>query len=634
MFERCSPATRYGRFLAPVAEFPTRHLADIVDPAPGQWSWIVDRDPGDVVGVASLFRTGLRTAEVGLLVEDAEQRHGFGTGLLDLMVATALDVGVTTLRGDHARVVAPRAAHARARRHVDGRHATAPSTRCRCPSLVRSGEAYAHPVSSALIGRRAELSWLRARVDVALGGFGHLVIVEGESGIGKTRLAQEALDHARRRRASVLRGRCYDHLDLPYLPLRDSLFVAIADAAASPADRDVLERVRADALEPSTTDAPEVIERERTRTLLALTNLVLGYARTTPTVVFVDDVDWADAATIDLLRHLMFRLDDEHVPLLVLATSRADPTARAAEGVARLRSEPRTAVVHLNPLTRLEATELARERQPGCPIDRARNLATASGGNPLLVEALVRDEGSSPGLLGAAPTHPMMAAVGATLDSLSRPAARVVLATAVLGPDAERAAVLTLSETSDAAIVEAIDAGVLVEDGTTLGFSHPIYAHTAYARASSATRRDQHVRAATVVHEERAIAHHLVAGGALIDDRRAQVRAVGGQRRAGPGRVGRGGPLLRGRAHPAAGTGGAGRAAPPGRAEPAGQPAAGPSRHPLRGRARTCSGPTPTPPPAPSCTSGASAAASAPGRCCRWWPTASRSRRWSTARGR
>ena len=280
----------------------------------------------------------------------------------------------------------------------------------------------------------------------------------------------------------------------------------------------MLERVRADALEPSTTDAPEVIERERTRTLLAVTSLVLGYARTTPTVVFVDDVDWADVATIDLLRHLMFRLDDEHVPLLVLATSRADPTARAGEGVARLRSEPRTAVVHLNPLTRLEATELARERQPGCPIDRARDLATASGGNPLLVEALVRDERSSPALLGAASTHPMMVAVGATLESLSKPAARVALATAVLGPDAERAAVLTLSDTSESAIVEAIDAGVLVEDGATLAFSHPIYAHTAYSRASSATRREQHARAASIVHEDRAIAHHLVAGGALIDD--------------------------------------------------------------------------------------------------------------------
>ena len=51
-------------------------------------------------------------------------------------------------------------------------------------------------MASALIGRRAELAWLRGRVDLALGGFPHLVIVEGESGIGKTRLAHEALDHA------------------------------------------------------------------------------------------------------------------------------------------------------------------------------------------------------------------------------------------------------------------------------------------------------------------------------------------------------------------------------------------------------------------------------------------------------
>ena len=97
MFERCSLATRYGRFLAPVPHFPPRYLADVVDPAPGQWSWVVGRDPGDVLGVASLFRTGLRNAEVGLLVEDAEQQRGFGTGLLDLMVATALDVDITTL---------------------------------------------------------------------------------------------------------------------------------------------------------------------------------------------------------------------------------------------------------------------------------------------------------------------------------------------------------------------------------------------------------------------------------------------------------------------------------------------------------------------------------------------------------
>src|SRR5919201_2153445 len=230
-------------------------------------------------------------------------------------------------------------------------------------------------MASALIGRRAELAWLRARVDLALGGFPPLVFVEGESGIGKTRLAQEALDHARHRRAAVLRGRCYDHLDLPYLPLRDSLFTALADWLTEQGGRAndfaLVQRARADAiLEPDTTDTPDVIRRERTRQLLALTDLVLEHVRTVPTVVFVDDIDWADAATVDLLRHLLFRLDDEQVPMLVLTTSRADPAGRAAEAVARLRSEPRTAVLHLNPLTPLEATELLREREPGAPIDR------------------------------------------------------------------------------------------------------------------------------------------------------------------------------------------------------------------------------------------------------------------------
>ena len=136
-------------------------------------------------------------------------------------------------------------------------------------------------------------------------------------------------------------------------------------------------------LDGAGTAAPDTIQRERTRELFALTDLVLDHVRTTPTVLFVDDIDWADAATVDLLRHLLFRLDDEQVPLLVLATSRADPSARAADGIARLRSEPRTAVVHLNPLTPLEATELARDASPAHPssapaISRRRAAATRS----------------------------------------------------------------------------------------------------------------------------------------------------------------------------------------------------------------------------------------------------------------
>jgi GNAT superfamily N-acetyltransferase len=98
MFERCSPQTRYERFLSPVPAFPARHLADIVHPRRGRWSWVTaDDDASRIVAVASLFCVGRDTAEVGLLVEDDEQRRGLGTELLRVAAEHAREVGIRTI---------------------------------------------------------------------------------------------------------------------------------------------------------------------------------------------------------------------------------------------------------------------------------------------------------------------------------------------------------------------------------------------------------------------------------------------------------------------------------------------------------------------------------------------------------
>ena len=102
MFERSSPESRYARFLSPVPAFPRGHLANVVHAAPGRWSRIVV-DTGTcngtqrVVALASLFRTGPRTGELGLLVEDAQQHRGLGTELLDVLATRAREVGIDTL---------------------------------------------------------------------------------------------------------------------------------------------------------------------------------------------------------------------------------------------------------------------------------------------------------------------------------------------------------------------------------------------------------------------------------------------------------------------------------------------------------------------------------------------------------
>src|SRR5204862_49991 len=90
----------------------------------------------------------------------------------------------------------------------------------------------------------------------------------------------------------------------------------------------------------------------------------VGSGARRPTAVFIDDIDWADRATLDLVRHVLFRMADEPVALLLVGTSRSDPGARAAGGLSRLRSDPRVATVSLHPLTELEATEFARQLEP------------------------------------------------------------------------------------------------------------------------------------------------------------------------------------------------------------------------------------------------------------------------------
>jgi GNAT superfamily N-acetyltransferase len=100
MFERCSPQSRHARFLAPLQHFPASHLVDVVRPSPVRRSWVVqDLHTAQLVAVGSWFRNEATTAEVGLLVEDGRQHHGYGTALLDTLADSARAAGVRTLVG-------------------------------------------------------------------------------------------------------------------------------------------------------------------------------------------------------------------------------------------------------------------------------------------------------------------------------------------------------------------------------------------------------------------------------------------------------------------------------------------------------------------------------------------------------
>jgi DNA-binding SARP family transcriptional activator/class 3 adenylate cyclase len=378
---------------------------------------------------------------------------------------------------------------------------------------------------TSLVGRRTELGWLRNRLEIAAHGRAEMILLDGEAGVGKTRVAQEVLDEAERAGMTVFTGRCYEQLDLAFLPLRESLLRAVIGSLAARAECAAELELATRIVDTPRDRDPGTDDRERTRQLLAVTRLIVEYARMKPTALLIDDLDWADNDTIDLLRHLLFRLEGEDAPLLVLATSRGDGSARAAAGIDRLRREPRCATLSVGPLAEFEAAELARQHGVTSPT-AAREIAGASRGNPLVVEVLARQRAAgaaSSAVPGGASTT-MTAIVASDLDALSPAARGVVQMAAFLVPYCTRSAVAAVTGLSapelDHALQEASERGVLAGGGHDIAFRQALYAHAAYATTPEVSRASIHRKLADALLAARergepvplrAVAHHLVA---------------------------------------------------------------------------------------------------------------------------
>ncbi|MGH9005294.1 MAG: AAA family ATPase, partial [Acidimicrobiia bacterium] len=181
---------------------------------------------------------------------------------------------------------------------TDTRPAAAPVRRARTP----------------LIGREAELAGLRAALADAMSGTGSLVMVAGEPGIGKTRLTDELAAEALRGRALVFVGRCLEaEGSPPYAPIVEIMESALAQAPSPEAFRAAagdgapeiarlvprLRRLFPD-IGPALTLPPE---QERRHLFNSVADMVVRSGRTIPTVLVVEDLHWADEATLLLLDH-------------------------------------------------------------------------------------------------------------------------------------------------------------------------------------------------------------------------------------------------------------------------------------------------------------------------------------------
>ncbi len=252
-------------------------------------------------------------------------------------------------------------------------------------------------VEPPLIGRGNEHSTL-VRLYYSVRNAGpQVAVLIGEAGIGKTRLATAFLDWALAQGAEVLQGRAFEAGGrLPYQPLVEALRSRLSR-----------ENVLGDLL-----TAPWLAElcqllpelRERFPDLsfpshneaMALTRLfesvaLLGQAlaRRAPLVVFIDDLQWADASSLDLLHYICRRFAESKSPILLLLNLRSEAlaiTPELAEWLSGLGRDLPVTRLELDPLTSEETVQLIRSLAPEELSEQAESLATERFGRWLYAE--------------------------------------------------------------------------------------------------------------------------------------------------------------------------------------------------------------------------------------------------------
>ena len=403
-----------------------------------------------------------------------------------------------------------------------------------------------------------------------LAGHTQVATIEGEPGIGKTRLAREFLRWARAQGADVLEASAFETGSrLPYQPLVEALRSRLeGEQHLQTLLSDIWLAELARLLPEFREQVPELPpplllgEAEaRTRLFEAVARLGHALARRAPVVLFIDDAQWADAASLDVLQYASRRWAAAHVPVFLLCTFRSDDLASGVALADWLTSLERNLPVRRQTLISLTFEETLRLVQSlfgagkGTPGNGSEGQVEKSGsieawsrwlfaqtrGHPFfLIEhlklfaerrGLLHDEAGTvlmpPDLImpqEAAQSHLPASVrdfIHARLTRLSQTALTLCMAAAVLGDGCTFDQLCRVADLNDNQALSALDEGVtrglLQETGGRCFFAHDSIRGGAYAEAGESRRRVLHRRALETLQAALAspaeLAHHALAAG-------------------------------------------------------------------------------------------------------------------------
>ena len=362
-------------------------------------------------------------------------------------------------------------------------------------------------VDEPLVGRDRELEQLESAWREVRGGARRVVVVTGEAGVGKTALVAHAARRALGDGALVLAGRCDETHPSPYQPFPEALAgLAAARPPTSAAGRMVAELSRlvpdlASAAPVDRGDGPVSADAEwfRYRLFEATVAWFAAAGGEGPLVLVLDDLHWASAASLLLLRHLVRA--PVAMSLLVLLTCR-DTEARPEEVLddvlADLARQPGVATLALTGLSQQDVAALVdRVEWAGTDKPAAGEVHARTGGNPFFVRELLTSRLAGGSVTGFVPVT-VRQVIAQRVRRLSPPARRVLEIGAVLGATFSVRQLLALhrSEGTLDGVDEAVGARLLRAEDDQLHFAHALVRDALYQGLRTADRLELHLQVA------------------------------------------------------------------------------------------------------------------------------------------
>jgi DNA-binding CsgD family transcriptional regulator/tetratricopeptide (TPR) repeat protein len=366
------------------------------------------------------------------------------------------------------------------------------------------------PVTAAavLVGRDNELALLDGLLREAARGRGAAVLIEGEPGIGKSALVHAAMTAAPDAGCQVFWG-AGDELGtaLPLLPFLDAL--RVREPSVNARRNTIVGLLRGEIAADRGADVPATLAEQ----LLAL---VTEESAVRPVVLVIDDLQWADPASVTLWGRLARTA--RQAPLLLIGTARPVPHRDDLLALHRLAGDDGR--IQLTGLAEPEVADLVAVLAGGRPDGSLLRLAEGAAGNPLylteLVAALVRGSNltltpagtaalaGGTDLAGAEPGSPVPGSLSAViadrLGFVTGPVRDVLRAAALLGVDFEISDLAIVLGRGLPDLLPAVDearvAGVLAESGNSLGFRHPLIRAALYEEMPAPVRAAWHRDAA------------------------------------------------------------------------------------------------------------------------------------------